>query len=142
VFWDGFTHPPDGHGWAVALIPAMQRTSVVGTQWWHITQGASSVVGALVAVGVALHIGRHRLLQRWHGDPPPAPKAPYLFWLTAGAVTALYPATWAQLPFRYSAHVQGVRLLWALALGLLAGAGAVTVHAALRERYPSASPRR
>jgi hypothetical protein len=50
---------------------------------------------------------------------------PALFWSTAGGVAALHPVTWPLLPYRYSAHVQGVRILWAVGLGLLAGAVAV-----------------
>ena len=134
VFWDGFTHDPAGHGWAVALIPALQR-EVAGTQWWHVTQAASSVVGAIVAVAIASYIGRHRLLHYWHGDPPAATRAPRVFWSTGAAVAALYPVTWALLPARYSAHVQGLRLLWALGLALLAGAAAVAVAVATRARH-------
>jgi hypothetical protein len=46
----------------------------------------------------------------------------------------VYPATLPLLPLRFSAHVQVVRLLWAVGLGLLAGAAAVRL-ASGRDRF-------
>ncbi|MBX6723913.1 MAG: hypothetical protein IRY92_11880, partial [Dactylosporangium sp.] len=48
------------------------------------------------------------------------------------------PLTWPLLPFPWSAHVQGVRMLWAVALGLLAGVAATRV--ARRRGSPRIEP--
>jgi cobalamin biosynthesis Co2+ chelatase CbiK len=65
---------------------------------------------------------------RWHGEAPPAPYDPRLFWSVAVAVVAAYPLTWPLLTHLYQPHVQGVRLLCFLGLGLVAGAAAVRLR--------------
>jgi len=128
LVWDGFTHDPRGHGWLSAQVRALQRDGLFGLPWWTVTDHASTVLGALVVLGIAVSIGRQRLLRRWHGVPAGGgTRAPGVFWSSAAAVVALYPLTWPLLPFPWSAHVQGVRMLWAVALGLLAGVAATRV---------------
>jgi hypothetical protein len=129
LFWDGFTHDPAGHGWAVGLI---------GYSWWHLAQGISSVVGGFVAIWCFWRIGRTRALRRWHGPPPVVPVRPRVF-VSAAAVVLVGCLAWMPiLPYRLSAHVSGVRLIWAVAAALLAGALAVRLHA----HRTSASPPR
>src|SRR5690606_21683276 len=84
----------------------------------------STILGAVAAFAVAVHIGRRRLLRRWHGGPPPVARTPWVFWPVVVAVAAVYPLTWPLLRFPYAAHVQGVRMVWVFALALSAGAAA------------------
>jgi hypothetical protein len=130
LFWDGFTHDPAGHGWAVGLI---------GYSWWHLAQGVSSVVGALVAIWCLWRIGRSRALRRWHGPPPEVVVRPRAFWTSAALVFACCVASLPFLPNRLSAHVTGVRLMWSVGLALIAGA--LVAHKISTQRTPEAHPR-
>jgi hypothetical protein len=85
---------------------------------------ASTVLGALAAVVLAVHIGRRRLLRAWHGEPPAAPARPRLFWTVAASVTAAGALVALRLPGAFLPHTSGARLIGALALGLIAGAAA------------------
>jgi hypothetical protein len=138
ILWDGFTHDPGGHGWAARQLTALQRDGLFGRPWWTVTQVLSTVAGALVVGVLAVHMGRWRLLRRWHGAPPAAPTAPLVFWPVAGLGPVLYLVTWPVLPYRWAPHVQGVRLLWAVAFSLLAAAWTV----GRRHRAAGASGRR
>jgi hypothetical protein len=135
--WDGFTHDPAGHGWAVGLIPALRAVGPGGVEWWHHAQWLSSVAGAAVAIACFWWIGRTGALQRWHGAPPAVPVRPVAFWLTAAAVLACCAALQPFLPRFHSAHVLGVRLLWAAGVALLAGAAAARLAA---HRTPTTPP--
>jgi len=128
IVWDGFTHAPAAtHGWGVRLLPALAVEPVPGWPLWLLAQHASTVLGAAVALAVAVHIGRHRLLRAWHGRAPAVPRTPWVFWPVAGAIAAAYPLTWPLLPYQDSPHVQGVRMIWCCALALLAGAAATSL---------------
>jgi hypothetical protein len=91
----------------------------------ELAENVSHVVGAVAAGACFLHIGRHRLLLRWHGPAPAVPRRPALFWSTAALVFAAGTAVTPTLPGAFLPHTTGVRLLAAVALGLMAGAGAV-----------------
>jgi hypothetical protein len=81
---------------------------------------ASSLAGAVITVGLLVHIGRRRLLRAWHGSPPPAVASrPLLFWSVAGLAAALGLAGAAMLPGAGLAHTMGARLLCVPALALL-----------------------
>ncbi len=122
LLWDGFTHSPGStHGWAVELIPALETAGPFGQPWWRALQFTSSVVGALVALGVAWELGRTSALRRWHGEPSNVSRAPRRFWGVGASVFVVGAAVSALLPYAGSAHVTGVRLLYAVALGLVAG---------------------
>ncbi|GAB4058498.1 DUF4184 family protein [Catellatospora paridis] len=95
---------------------------------------ASSAGGALAALALAVHVGRHRLLRAWHGAPPDRPVRPGLFWSVAGTVTAACAVVAAQLPGAFLPHTTGARLLLGLALGL----GAAAAATALVPSRPSA----
>jgi hypothetical protein len=56
---------------------------VPGVPWWMPIHLLATVLGALAWLAITLHIGRHGLLRRWHGPPPPVPRRPGLFWGTA-----------------------------------------------------------
>ncbi|WP_239004088.1 DUF4184 family protein [Nocardia panacis] len=123
IFWDGFTHDPaGGHGWGVASFPVLTQQSPLGKPWWYLLQQASTFGGALLAVGVFYLIGRRGLLREWHGAPPTVRRRPRRFWLTSGTVAALALALLPLLPLPFQPFVLGGRLLWTVALALLAGA--------------------
>jgi len=119
-----------GHGWAVGLL---------GYSWWHLAQGVSSAVGGLIAVWCFWWIGRTRSLRHWHGPPPPVAVRPWAFWGAAAVVLALCLAWLPFLPYRLSAHVTGVRLMWSVGLSLLAGAA--VVHQVSTRRAPESHAR-
>jgi hypothetical protein len=98
---------------------------------------ASTVLGALATLALARHIGRRGLLRAWHGEPPSAPARPLLFWAAAASVTAAGALVATRLPGAFLPHTTGTRLIGALALGLIAGAGATALL-----RKPTASARR
>jgi len=125
IVWDGFTHyQGSAQGWGVRLVPVLATEAWPGVPWWLFGQHASTILGAVAAFAVAVHIGRRRLLRRWHGGPPPVARTPWVFWPVVVAVAAVYPLTWPLLRFPYAAHVQGVRMVWVFALALSAGAAA------------------
>jgi hypothetical protein len=121
IGWDGFTHNPAVGGWAARRIPVLSHEALPGWPWWYLLQYLSSLVGGVAAVWLFAHIGRYRLIRRWHGDPLPAHRAPGRFWSAVAAVLALYAVAAPLLPYATSAHVQVVRVYWALGIGLLAG---------------------
>ncbi|HEU4423795.1 MAG TPA: DUF4184 family protein [Pilimelia sp.] len=137
LLWDGFTHSPETNGWAVARLPWLTNEAIAGVPWFRLFQHGSSLLGAAVAIALFVHIGRHRLVRRWHGEARPAPRSPALFWSVAAAVVLAYPLSWPWLTHLYQPHVQGVRLLCFSGLGLLAGAAAVRLRRAIRLRRAS-----
>jgi hypothetical protein len=80
------------------------------------------LLGAIAIVGLGLVIGRDRLVRRWHGDPPPVARRPGLFWTVTGVVALPGIAVTPFLPAAFLLHTSGVRVLTALAAGLLAAA--------------------
>lgn len=123
IFWDGFTHDPaGGHGWAVAAFPALLQPSPLGRPWWYVLQQTSTLGGGLLAIGLFYYIGRRGLLRTWHGESLPSPRVPGRFWLTAGLVAAVCVALLPFMPLPFQPFVLGVRLLYVVALSLLAGA--------------------
>jgi hypothetical protein len=83
------------------------------------------LAGLLTALALAIHIGRHRLIRRWHGPPPAVPVRPRLFWGTAALVAGPGAASVVFLPAALLVHTTGVRLITVVFLALLAGAAAV-----------------
>lgn len=107
------------------------------TEHTPVLDSASTVLGALAALALAVHIGRRGLLRAWHGEPPRAPARPCLFWTVAASVTAAGALVASRLPGAFLPHTTGARLIGALALGLMAGAGATGLL-----RRPAAAARR
>ncbi|GID96179.1 DUF4184 family protein [Amorphoplanes digitatis] len=83
------------------------------------TENVMHVLGAVTLAAVAVNIGRHRLLRRWHGDPPPRQGRPAVFWAVAAGVALPLVALIPFLPGATLAHTSGARLLCAVGLGLL-----------------------
>jgi hypothetical protein len=125
-----------GHRWRVtgssALIGAATHLA-----WDRLTapatvlENASHLAGAIATGLCLLHIGRHRLLVRWHGPAPVVTRRPALFWSTAVLVCAAGVAITPALPGAFLPHTTGVRLISAVSLGLLAGAEAVRIRPAV-----------
>ncbi|WP_203920546.1 DUF4184 family protein [Rugosimonospora africana] len=122
VVWDSFTHARPGRLWS---LHPLDRIAVDGQPWWAVLQLASTVVGALIAVGFAWYIGRRRLIVAWHGVSPPVPVRPGLFWAVVAVVVVAGIAPQPVLAGVHLANVLGVRLLVLGAVALLA-ATAVT----------------
>jgi hypothetical protein len=127
LLWDGVTHSPQTNGFGATLLPWLAAEPLPGLPWYRALQHASSVLGAIAAVALAVYIGRRSLIRRWHGPPPDLRRRPVLFWTVAGVVLAGYPATWPVLTHLYQTHVQGTRLLSFASFGLLAGAAATAL---------------
>ncbi|HEY8453643.1 MAG: DUF4184 family protein [Micromonosporaceae bacterium] len=86
------------------------------------------VAGAAVMLAIMVHVGRRRLIRAWYGDPPALRRRPVLFWGVAGAVALPAMAATPFLPAAHLPHTTGVRVLCAVAGGLLAAALAVSLR--------------
>lgn len=135
LIWDSFTHPLGGGRVeaGVALFDGLAAPGPFGWPWWEILQQASTVCGAVAAVGLFWWVGRRRLLRAWHGDPPRVAREPGAFWGAAGAVGAVAVAASVALPYAEYSFVLGVRLLYAALLAALAGWAAVAVRGRRRD---------
>jgi hypothetical protein len=80
VGWDHVTHASiAGTGLGLSAL----GREVSGTPLWMPLHLASSALGALLWLAVTVHIGRRRLLVRWHGPAPVVATRPVRFWATA-----------------------------------------------------------
>lgn len=123
IVWDAFTHPTVDGG--RVLFPPLTTEALPGWPWWLVVCRISDLIGLIVGALLAVHIGRSRLIRRWHGAPVPVRRRPARFW-AAFAVTAA--AGLALLPFQpvQYFHDQAIRAFVAVALAALAGAIAVS----------------
>jgi hypothetical protein len=115
IAWDAVTHP--------AYLPPLQGEPWPGTPWWGLLSDASNLAGFAIGAGLVLHIGRHGLLHRWHGAPPPTRRQPLAFWaavtvVLGGGLTLLlvHPVDWMA--------GQAIRTMLIAGLALLCGAAA------------------
>jgi hypothetical protein len=129
------------HRWWITVASALVgAVSHLALDWLEGTALAAEyvmhilgVVGFLLLAG---YIGRHRLLRRWHGDPPVRSPRPGLFWPAAAGVTLPALAVTPLLPGAFLPHTTGARLLFAIAAGVLLAAAVVSL-AARRRSSPS-----
>lgn len=133
IFWDGFTHPPSG-GWFVAEFPVMTHEAVFGQPWWQLVQWISTVAGGAAALAMAVHIGRRRLLRRWHGLPPQVQTGPVPFWVTTAAIGIA--GTVVTFVESGQIYVQGAQLLLVWSAALAGGGWLSTVRPAVRRTIP------
>ena len=133
--WDVVTHASIDQG--TVRIPALGTEAVAGQPWWRVLFYGSTVAGAAAVLAAMVHIGRRRLLVRWHGPAPAVPTDPAWFW---GTVALAWIAGSVPQPFLRGVtdpQVIVVRLLIVAALGLLAGTAAVRARRpATLERAP------
>jgi hypothetical protein len=106
--------------WCSALLAAashllLDRFEAVSP----IAEHTMHVLGAAGLLAILLAIGRPRLLRLWHGEPPPVRARPVPFWTVAAGVTAPSVAVTPFLPAAALLHTTAVRLLCAVAAGLL-----------------------
>jgi hypothetical protein len=120
--WDSFTHPTiDG---IRPLHPFLVHEVRPGLPLWYLLSTVSDLVGFAVAVVLIVHIGRNRLVRRWHGPPPPAVTRPPLFWSAVGLVL-LGGVVWLPVqPVQYFL-VQAIQAMLIGGVALLAGAALV-----------------
>jgi Domain of unknown function (DUF4184) len=97
---------------------------------------AMHALGAVGLLAIAVHVGRHRLLRRWYGDPPPGRRRPGRFWSVAGIVALPAAAVTPFLPAAFLPHTTGVRLLCAVGAGLLAASAVVAAGSRLELSRP------
>jgi hypothetical protein len=96
-----------------------------GLPLWYLLSTVSDLVGFILAVVLIVHIGRRRLVRRWHGAPPPAVPRPLPFWSAVGLVL-LVGLVWLPVqPVRFFL-VQAIQAMLIGGIALLAGA--VMVH--------------
>ncbi|GIJ51638.1 hypothetical protein Val02_85240 [Virgisporangium aliadipatigenens] len=124
LFWDFLTHTD---GWLNAIL-GFDWYERMPLAWYYVSDLPSSALGGLAVVAGFVHIGRSRLLVRWHGEPPALPpREPRRFW-TAFAIVAV--PVWIAtplLPHHNNYGALGTRIIAAIVLGLTAGAVAVAV---------------
>lgn len=121
IGWDYLTHTV---AWLRAVF-GIDWNRVSDVAWWTVSDIPSSLVGALVTLGVAVVVGRRRLLRAWHGNPPPVPTRPMVFWSVAGIVAIIGFALTPLLPAQELPWANAVRLLCVTAGALLVAAAAV-----------------
>jgi hypothetical protein len=119
-----------GHRWWItvisAIIGAASHLVLDGLEaWFPAIEYPAHGVGLAAMAAIMAVIGRRRLLRLWHGEPPPRPRHPARFWSVVAAVAVPLLAVTPFLPAAFLPHTTGVRVLTALALGLLAAATVV-----------------
>jgi len=92
--WDAVTHPYMLFFSPSAFLPALHATAFGGLPWWRVVHLVSEALGTIVTGAALVHIGRRRLLVRWHGAAPSVVPRPRMFWpvlaVTFGTLTALF----------------------------------------------------
>jgi hypothetical protein len=118
--WDAITHPYMLFVSPSTYVPAMHATAVAGLPWWRVVHLLSEVVGVVVTAVVIVHIGRRRLLVRWHGPAPAVAARPLVFWPAAVLSGAVLGVASLALPGNdIGIWVVASRWLGAAVLGLL-----------------------
>ncbi|WP_433361318.1 DUF4184 family protein [Actinoplanes sp. CA-142083] len=112
------------HRWAVtcysALLAAASHLVLDALENLSSTaEYAGHLLGAAGLLAVLATIGRHRLLRRWHGEPPAIRSRPVLFWAVAAGVTLPLVAAALFLPAVFLVHTTAVRLFCTAAAALL-----------------------
>jgi hypothetical protein len=135
--WDVVTHASIDRG--QVRIDWLSDPALAGQPWWRIFHYGSTVLGAVGVLLAARHIGRRRLLIRWHGAPAPVPIRPRLFWSVTGGAWAAGLALMSLLRETFVVANLLVRLLLLAALALLAATATVrwSVRRADRDRRRS-----
>ena len=135
------------HRWTVTVLSALLAAAshLVLDRAEALSPTAEYAMHALGLAGLLaalLAVGRRRLLRQWHGEPPPVHPRPALFWTIAAAVTLPMAAATLLLPAALLLHTTAVRLLCALAAGLLIAALATgRFHDNIDDSLPGRTPR-
>lgn len=122
--WDWLTHTD---GWLRVLF-GVHWYEITGVAWWTVSDLTSTVVGAVVTIGVAARIGQRRvLLAEGNVSAPPAARRAGAFWAAAGVVAAVGLGLLPFVPGAGFPAATGVRLLHVVAVALIAGAVATRI---------------
>jgi hypothetical protein len=118
------------HRWWIttlsALIGALSHLLLDGfEQLVPLAEYVFHVVGLVGIAVFALHVGRRRLVRRWHGPPPAVARRPALFWTVTGAVALPAVAVTPFLPAALLPHTTGSRLLCATGIAFVIAATVV-----------------
>ncbi|MBQ0896990.1 DUF4184 family protein [Micromonospora sp. U56] len=135
IAWDYLTHTV---AW-LRILFGIDWDQVSDVAWWTVSDIPSSIVGGLFTFGVAVAVGRRRLLRVWHGNPPPVRTRPMVFWSVAGAVAIIGYALTPLLPAEELPWATVVRLLCVTAGALLVAA--VAVQAMNAKSAPAETPK-
>jgi hypothetical protein len=140
--WDAITHPYMLFVSPSTYLPAMHATAFAGLPWWRVVQLFSEVVGAIVTIGLIVHIGRRDLLRTWHGPPPTTPVRQRRFWPTAILSAVAFGTASSALPGNdIGIWIVGARWLGAGVLGLLIAAAVTSRPSPRRSTHaPRAEP--
>jgi len=60
-------------------VPALRAEVLPGAPWWVVLHLAATALGGAAWLATTVHMGRNRLLVRWHGPAPEVPVRPRLF---------------------------------------------------------------
>jgi hypothetical protein len=134
IGWDAFTHPAVDGG--RVLFPALHHQALPGVPWWDLLSTASDLIGFAAGAALIVHVGRARLMRRWHGPPPLAAYWPVVFWPAAALVLTIGLVLLPIQPVRLFPD-QAIRAMLITGLALLAGAVAVRARAAMTAQRPS-----
>lgn len=136
LVWDGLAHRPASPGWGRNLLPFLNTPSINAWSWWGYAELTWSLGGGFVALLMCVKIGRTGLVRQWYGTAPPVRRLPTLFWTIVVGFLAVYPLTYSMLGYKHALHVQGIRVMWLIALGLLTAAGTVALVNRVRRPRP------
>jgi hypothetical protein len=125
VLWDAVTHPTVDGG--RIPFPPLTTEAMPGWPWWLVVSRLSDLFGFVAATLLAVHIGRSRLIRRWHGAPVPVRRRPVRFWASFAVVTVFGVALLPLQPVRFF-HDQAIRCLVVVSVALFAGALAVSAR--------------
>jgi hypothetical protein len=119
LLWDFLTHTD---GWVNAIL-GFDWYERMPLAWYYVSDLPSSALGGLAVMLGLVHIGRRRLLVRWHGEPPASPpRSPGRFWAAFGVVAVIGLVLTPVLPHHNNYGALGTRIIASVVLGLLAGA--------------------
>jgi Domain of unknown function (DUF4184) len=115
-----------GHAWWVTVLSALLGAAShllldAAEEVSPVLELAGYLVGVPVILALMLVIGRRRLIRAWHGPAPEPVRRPRLFWTVAALVPVPGIIATLLLP-TYPWHTSGIRILTALAAGLLVAA--------------------
>jgi hypothetical protein len=136
--WDDITH--DQLAGTTVGFAALGHPAVAGIPWWAVLHAVSSAAGLVGWIWATVHIGRHGLLQRWHGPPPLISRRPALWWTTVATTALATTSIAALLPSGHIPIVFGTRLLAVPAVAFAVGATAVRLATCRQSAEPAEGP--
>ncbi|GIE99204.1 DUF4184 family protein [Paractinoplanes rishiriensis] len=112
--WDWFTHP--------GYFPSLQSEVLPGWPWWGVLSDASNLAGFAGGTLLLLHVGRYRLLRKWHGPPARRRRQPVRFWTVVAVALGTGVTLVLARPVDWMAG-QAIRVMLVAAVAVLCAAG-------------------